>query len=309
MTIPPSSPRDRDRPAIRTVTVVGGTHGDELTGIHVVERLRARPAPPGGRLDIRHMIANPAAIAARRRFVDADLNRRFGAGTLHGPDARAHEAVLAREIDRALGPKGAERTATDCIVDLHTTNANMGTTIVPVGLDPVSVSILRRFAAINGSVRVLLPAYGTIERQPYVTSIVPVSFTLEIGPAVQNTLSHAAVAMMETALRDLLRAIEAVAAGEADDPGAPAVTVYRPLGPVLYPRDAAGRPAAMVHTDREGRDYEPVAPGEPLLRTFDGEVVPHRGDGTVHPVFINEAAYQPEGIAMVLTEPVPLGPA
>jgi N-acyl-aromatic-L-amino acid amidohydrolase len=303
MTLPRhASPRDPDRPAIRTVTIVGGTHGDELTGIHVVERLRSRPAAPGGRLDIRHMIANPAAIAARRRFVDADLNRRFGTGT------HIHEAALARKIDRTLGPKGAARTATDCIIDLHTTNTNMGTTIIPVGLDPVSVAILRRFVAINGSARIMLPAYETIERQPYVTSIVPVSFTLEIGPAVQNTLSHAAVTTMETALRDLLRAIEAVAAGEADDSGTPEVTVYRPIGSVLYPRDDAGRPLAMVHADREGRDYEPVAPGEPLLWTFEGEVVPHRGNGIVHPVFINEAAYQPEGIAMVLTEPVPLVP-
>ncbi|HEV7367536.1 succinylglutamate desuccinylase/aspartoacylase domain-containing protein, partial [Arenibaculum sp.] len=78
---PPSPLSGASRPAIRSVTVVGGVHGDELTGIHLVERLRSRPARPGGRLDIRTLIANPEAIAARRRYVDADLNRRFGAQT------------------------------------------------------------------------------------------------------------------------------------------------------------------------------------------------------------------------------------
>ncbi|HEV7368468.1 aspartoacylase, partial [Arenibaculum sp.] len=264
---------------------------------------RSRPARPGGRLDIRTLIANPEAIAARRRYVDADLNRRFGAQTPGAEDPQPREAALARELDRALGPKGAERTGTDCIIDLHTTNANMGTTIVPVGTDPLSVAILRKFAAFNASARILLPGYGTVGQQPYLPSVVPVSFTLEIGPVVQNTLSHAAVVAMETALRDLLRAIEEA---QEEIPDAPPVTAYRPIGPVLYPRDAAGRPTAMVHAAREGRDYEPVAPGGPLLRTFDGEVVAHRGEGPVYPVFINEAAYQPDGIAMVLAEPVPL---
>ena len=57
------------------VAVVGGVHGDEPSGVEAVRRLRAAD------LDLQRgvlfVVANPAAVAADRRFLDADLNRVF----------------------------------------------------------------------------------------------------------------------------------------------------------------------------------------------------------------------------------------
>jgi len=57
------------------VAVIGGVHGDEPCGVRAVRRLRAAD------LDLQRgvlfVVANPAAVAAGRRFLDSDLNRVF----------------------------------------------------------------------------------------------------------------------------------------------------------------------------------------------------------------------------------------
>lgn len=79
------------------VAVVGGVHGDEPCGVRAVRRLRAAD------LDLRRgvlfVVANPAAVAAGRRFLDSDLNRVFP-GDPHGD--REHR--LAAELCDLLAP-------------------------------------------------------------------------------------------------------------------------------------------------------------------------------------------------------------
>ena len=78
------------------VAVVGGVHGDEPSGARAVERLVAddlaveRP--------VLLVIANEEALAAGRRYLDADLNRAFGDDV----DEDAHEYGLARELAEVL---------------------------------------------------------------------------------------------------------------------------------------------------------------------------------------------------------------
>ena len=59
------------------VVVVGGTHGNEFTGIYVVEQMEARRgeyerAYPSLRMET--LVANPKAYAANRRFVDDEAS-------------------------------------------------------------------------------------------------------------------------------------------------------------------------------------------------------------------------------------------
>ncbi|NIB99575.1 succinylglutamate desuccinylase/aspartoacylase family protein [Halobacterium sp. R2-5] len=57
------------------VAVVGGIHGDEPSGVRAVERLRE--ADLDLQRGVAFVVANPAAVAADRRFLDSDLNRVF----------------------------------------------------------------------------------------------------------------------------------------------------------------------------------------------------------------------------------------
>jgi len=110
------------------VAVVAGTHGNEFTGVYVIEQLEPaalrRDYPS---LRVETLIANPRAFSATRRFIDADLNRQF-AGR-RSEDTQQLEAVRAAEIEAQLGPKGSAQ-ACDVVVDLHTTTSNMGCTLI-----------------------------------------------------------------------------------------------------------------------------------------------------------------------------------
>ena len=55
------------------ILIIGGTHGDERTGVDVVSRLRRKPVAG---VDV--LIANPRATKAGLRFIETDLNRSFG---------------------------------------------------------------------------------------------------------------------------------------------------------------------------------------------------------------------------------------
>ena len=130
---------------IRNVVVSGGTHGNEYTGVYVIEKLEGqaeelRRSYPS--LDISLLLANPRAHASNQRFVDADLNRMFTAKALankgspggspggsSGGSSLSYEAARGQEIESQYGPKG-ECAATDLCVDLHTTTSNMGCTII-----------------------------------------------------------------------------------------------------------------------------------------------------------------------------------
>lgn len=55
------------------ILIVGGTHGDERTGIDVIARLRRERV---ANIDV--LVANPHATKTNRRFIETDLNRSFG---------------------------------------------------------------------------------------------------------------------------------------------------------------------------------------------------------------------------------------
>src|SRR6185369_1648509 len=99
------------------VVVLGGVHGNEVTGVMVVERMRAELdggalALAAGTLTL--VIGNPRAVKLGKRGSEPheDLNRSFTASSLDtkGPDT--YEARRARELAPILA-------ASDLVIDLH----------------------------------------------------------------------------------------------------------------------------------------------------------------------------------------------
>ena len=60
------------------VLVVGGTHGNERTGIQLLRRLNAKPEElTRDSFTAQTLLANPAAFANNCRYLEQDLNRCF----------------------------------------------------------------------------------------------------------------------------------------------------------------------------------------------------------------------------------------
>ena len=70
---------------IRRVAIVGGTHGNELTGVYLVKKFQQSPNLLKRSFDVITFLANPKAIAANRRYIDRDLNRCFSKKDLFNP--------------------------------------------------------------------------------------------------------------------------------------------------------------------------------------------------------------------------------
>jgi N-acyl-aromatic-L-amino acid amidohydrolase len=87
------------------VVVVGGTHGNEFTGVYVIEHLRPdvlREKYPS--LQVETLLANPRAHESNQRFVDDDLNRQFSQSKR--TKSTGYEALRAAVLNQAIGPKG-----------------------------------------------------------------------------------------------------------------------------------------------------------------------------------------------------------
>ena len=111
---------------VRRVAIVGGTHGNERNGIFAARHLlkdtkRASRSTFETTVDL----ANPAAIAVNRRYVDEDMNRCFSREML-GRKATSREARRAEVLDQALGPKANEERRMDLVIDLHNTTSDCG---------------------------------------------------------------------------------------------------------------------------------------------------------------------------------------
>lgn len=72
------------------VAIVGGVHGDERSGIRAVRRLRE--ADLNLQRGVAFVLANPAAIAANKRYLDSDLNRAFPGD----PNGDSEERIAAQ---------------------------------------------------------------------------------------------------------------------------------------------------------------------------------------------------------------------
>lgn len=226
-----SSPSPSDG-VIKNVAIVGGTHGNEYTGVWVVkawETNRHKQNQKFPSLKIQTLVGNPEAHLANKRFIDADLNREFTKSKLvtdhqndyeeYGEDMHSSsvESLRAREINELLGPKFGSEDANKCdlIIDLHSTTSNMGITIIiPEGDAIMSKAAAYVMYQINQkheevtSCQILMHSIALREQRPNLSSISKHGFTIEVGPVPQGVLRHDAVENTELAIRYLLEFLE-----------------------------------------------------------------------------------------------------
>jgi aspartoacylase len=283
---------------IRRVVIVGGTHGNELTGIYLVKKFQQYPHLLQRKsLECVTLLANPKAIAANQRYIDRDLNRCFADKDLADPALTSYEDRRAKEIAAQLGPKSQPKA--DVIIDLHSTTANMGLTVLPSSKNSLNLRLAAYLSTLNPLVRICCGVQCN-QDAPVLRSLSPLGCTLEVGAIAQGVLSADYLQQTEQLVHAILDYLDALNQGEVLSVPS-SLNVYQIMSSVDYPRDSSGEMQAVIHPQLQFKDYEPLSDGEPMFLKFTGESIPYRGENTVYPIFINEAAYYEKKIAMTLT--------
>lgn len=94
------------------VAVVGGIHGDEPSGKHIVERLANELKREDINGTIQLIVANERALEINERFVETDLNRAFPGD----PESNLYEEALAARLEDLI--EGAE-----AVLALHSSHS------------------------------------------------------------------------------------------------------------------------------------------------------------------------------------------
>ncbi|GAX42472.1 aspartoacylase [Tolypothrix sp. NIES-4075] len=283
---------------INRVAIVGGTHGNEFTGVYLIKKFEQNlNLVKRSSFETLTLLGNPQAFIESRRYIDKDLNRSFFSQDLQNSTLSGYEAMRAKVIEKMLGPKG--KSQVDVIVDLHSTTSNMGLSILLGELHPFTLQLAAYLSSINPEVKV---CYTQFEQESnLLRSLCDFGFAIEVGPVAQAVLNAELFQKTEELVYAVLDYLERSNQGIIENINSP-LTVYRYGGVIDFPRNEHGEIKAMIHPQLQFKDYQALHPGDPIFLTFDGQAIAYAGSSTVYPIFINEAAYYEKGIAMCLTE-------
>lgn len=280
-------------PLIKKVAIVGGTHGNEITGVFLVRKYEQYPnLIRRDSFETLTLLANLKAIEAGQRYIDADLNRCFKAQDLQNPKLINYEQLLAKQLAFTIG-----QSKINLIIDLHSTTSNMGLTVILHNNHPYLLGLAAYLSAINPLVKVL--QYPPNQDHSYLRSLCELGFAIEVGPVAQGTLNAELFLQTEALISSILDFIELCNQGLT--PEIPQIlTRYKQVKTVDYPRDEQQRIQAMIHPQLQFKDYEILHTGDALFLGFDGKGIDYQGESSIFPIFINEAAYYEKNIAMSL---------
>ena len=288
--------------SIKHVAITGGTHGNELTGVHLLKHWSTSPNEVArDSFSTELHLTNPKANKEVRRYIDQDLNRQFNIQDLKNYELTGYEQNRAKALNALLGPK--ENPRVDFIIDMHTTTANMGMTLVFNSSDPLVIGMA---FYIKQKLPHATLFYKPIDRldDNYLSSLGRFNgFIIEAGPIAQGLLNYQIYSDTRTAVIHALDYLEKRNTGQTINiptqmPG------YRFIKKVPLPTNTNGEIIAMVHPGLQNKDYHIIKPGDPLFITLAGETIAYEGESIVYGAFINEAAYYDQKIGLSFMEKI-----
>ncbi|MEH2296181.1 aspartoacylase [Nostoc sp.] len=283
---------------IERVAIVGGNHGNELTGVHLVKKFQQYSNLINrSSFETLALLGNLKAIEESKRYIDKDLNRCFTNQGLQNPKLSSYEDTRAKAIQQILQPQN--QPFVDAIIDLHSTTANMGLSLILSDTHPFLIRLAAYLSSINPLVKVCINQQS--KESGFLRSLCELGFVIEVGAVAQNVLNAELFEKTEQLVYTILDYFEECNQGNILQENSQ-LTLYKYIGTIDYPRSDRGEIQAMIHPQLQFRDYEPLNPGDPMFLTFEGKNIFYDGASTVYPIFINEAAYYEKGIAMYLTQ-------
>ncbi len=273
------------------VHIFGGTHGNESNGVWLANHYQKFPhlgARQG--LNVFSHLANPLAIEKRQRYCDIDLNRSFNNGDLK---ADCYEAQCAKNILAHFSKEDL------FAIDLHTSTAQMGITLIIAHTDPFVARLAFLAQKKIKRIRILFNDQFDTAANLLICAA-PRGLIIEVGGVGQNILNANIIKDLNLTLSTLLDCLEELAATKNWQSNF-SLSGFKELYPVAYPKDSAGKQNALIHPRILGRDYLELKPKEPIFIDENFKDIEAERDQVYFPVFINEAAYYEKDIAMVLT--------
>lgn len=280
--------------SINNVLFTGGTHGNELTGVRLIEQwdiLGAQFSRDG--IGVIGYMANPKAVAQRVRFIDEDLNRQFALTQQNNEQRDYHEGLIATHLTTQLGPDSPSQP--DLIVDIHNTTSNMGATLILVANDPFNQQLARYIFKHMPECNILLEDEKPYTEHLYLCTLGKRGVMIEMGAQPQGVCR---AALFTQSMRLLNLIMDFCASWNANDVGElPRCKTYRFIENIKFPLNEKCLVNAMVHPSLQDNDFTPLAPGAPAFIDFNGNEVTLGNTDVVYPHFINEAAYQRSHVA------------
>lgn len=289
--------------SISSVAIVGGTHGNELAGIYLINHWQQQvDLVSRSSFSTELLLANTNAIAKNLRYTDADLNRQFSRHSLENDTLTNYEQSRAKVINQQLGPKGNPRV--DFIIDLHNTTSNMGPTLlIPAQGEFYDLLALYVSAHMPEAIIYLDEETKSNDEHHLLCTVGKYGVIVEVGPVPQGVLKHEVNEQMTEMTQLILDFVDAY--NSQSLPSLPKqIDAYRYTESLTLPVNEQNQRIGMVHKNVEGNDFKPLEPGAPLFALFDGSEINYQGNTTTYPTFINEAAYYDNNLAMSLCDKV-----
>jgi succinylglutamate desuccinylase len=267
----------------KRVLIIGGTHGNEWTGIQVILHHQERLAKKFPKLELEFIFGNPRAHEVNRRFTEEDLNRAF---QFLCEKRETFEHKRAQEIL-------AQISKSPCfVIDLHTTTSNMGKTVILSHYEKLNCYVAGELSAKISDCRII----GSPDPQrKYLASQSPFGMMVEVGPIpngiVEATALEGTLEILETTL-ELLSSVHEGVSGD--------VLMYEEGQDIFYPKDSKNQISAYIHSGFQGQDFQPINGKYTPFRSFSGEDLSFETSEELYPIFINEAAYYPQQLAFSL---------
>lgn len=284
------------------VAIVGGTHGNEFSGIYLLKKWRQNPAKiQRDSFEIQTVFANPQAFEANKRYLDCDMNRQFGLDDLNNPELANYEQSRAKAINAQLGPKGDAQS--DFIIDLHNTTSNMGPSLILLKSDVFNRQMAAYVKSNMPDAVIVLEDQIEMVEHTFLCSIAEQGVIVEVGPQPQSVVRQDVLDWMEAMTGHILDFVDLYNRDEV--PELPSsFEAYKYHETLKLPEDENGERIGMVHKNVQDADFKPLRNGDPIYTLFDGTEVCWDGDYEAYPHFINEAAYYDNNLAMSLAKKV-----
>lgn len=287
---------------IKQVAVVGGTHGNEFSGIYLLKKWQKNPEQlKRSGVSIETVFANPKAFEENKRYIDCDLNRQFMQADLVNYSLSNYEQSRAKALNTQLGPKGNART--DLIIDLHNTTSNMGPTLILIKPDDFNKKLGAYVLSKMPEAVVVFEEPTTAEGHHFVASIAEQGVIVEVGPQPQSVIRQDVLEWMETMTQSILDFVELY--NQDSLPALPqSYEAYKYVESLKLPQNEQGERIGTVHKNVQDNDFTPLTKGDPIFSLFEGGEITYQGDYQAYPHFINEAAYYDNNLAMSLAKKI-----
>lgn len=278
---------------IENLVVFGGTHGNEPTGVEVIKLLEKRNYF-GKNLNLVTYFSNKKAYDLQKRFVDKDLNRSFTKEVIKN-GGYLHEERLAKEIyDKFAAPN-------NLIIDIHTTTANMGKSIVLTKLNDFNLKLISFLQELHKDLKVFY--WEENEELAFLNSISPLGFAIEIGSVANNIMDCQIIEDTLVLIEDIIDFGEKFNKNMLPELNKE-VTLYENVDYLYYPKDEKGERFGYVHDEFQNRNFEPLFKGDRIFKTYIDTNLEYDGVDGLCALFINEGAYYSKNIACCLTKKI-----